>query len=60
MGVPDIGGNPPAPKPAAVLAEAHQHGYVQVFQQAKFVLLQSPTYTGPSNECHPLSSGKAR
>jgi hypothetical protein len=41
------------------LTQAHAHGYVQVFVQAKFVLLQSPNYAGPSAQCHPLSKGKA-
>lgn len=59
LGAPDIGGNPPAPKTVAVLAEAHRHGYVEVFRQAKFVLLQSANYSGPSEQCHPLGGGKA-
>jgi len=29
-----------------------EQGYVVIFRQAKFVLLQSPHYTGPSSECH--------
>jgi uncharacterized membrane protein len=59
LAAPDIGGNPPAPKPAPVLAAAEKQGYVVIFRQARFVLLQSPHYTGPSSECHPLSKGKA-
>ncbi len=59
LAAPDVGGNPPAPKPPIVYAEATQHGYVAVLQQANFVLLQSPHYTGPSSQCHPLGSGKA-
>ncbi len=59
LAAPDIGGNPPAPKPATVLAQAEKHGYTVIFRQAKFVLLQSRHYTGPSSECHPLSKGKA-
>jgi uncharacterized membrane protein len=59
MGSPDVGGNPPAPKPAAVLAQVQKQGYTVIFRQAKFVLLRSPHYTGPSSECHPLSKGKA-
>ena len=59
MGSPDIGGNPPAPKPAAVLAQVQKQGYTVIFRQAKFVLLQSPHYTGPSSQCHPLGKGKA-
>lgn len=59
MTAPDIGGNPPAPKPAAVLAQARKHGYTQIFQQANYVLLQSPHYAGPSSQCHPLGAGNA-
>jgi uncharacterized membrane protein len=59
LAAPDIGGNPPAPTPFSVLTQAHAHGYVQVFVQAKFVLLQSPNYAGPSSQCHPLSKGRA-
>jgi uncharacterized membrane protein len=59
LAAPDIGGNPPAPKPVTVLAQAQRQGYTVIFRQAKFVLLQSPHYTGPSSQCHPLSKGKA-
>jgi uncharacterized membrane protein len=59
LGAPDIGGNPPAPKPQAVLEQAQKQGYTVIFRQAKFVLLRSPHYSGPSSECHPLGKGKA-
>lgn len=55
----DVGGNPPAPKPAAVLARARQQGYTPVFRDGTFIVLQSPSYTGPSARCHPLARGKA-
>jgi uncharacterized membrane protein len=58
LGAPDVGGNPPAPKPGAVLAQARGRGYTVIFRQADFVLLRSPHYTGPSSECRPLGRGK--
>ncbi len=54
----DVGGNPPAPKPHAVLAEAQRLGYTPVFSQSTFVVLRSPDYAGPSAQCHPLAKGK--
>jgi uncharacterized membrane protein len=54
----DVGGNPPAPKPHAVLAEAERLGYMSVFSQSTFVVLRSPDYAGPSAQCHPLAKGK--
>ena len=59
MAAPDVGGNPPAPKPQQALDQAQQRGYTVIFRQANFVLLQSPHYAGPSSECHPLGKGKA-
>jgi len=53
----DVGGNPPAPKPHAVLAEAERLGYTSVFSQSTFVVLRSPDYAGPSAQCHPLATG---
>lgn len=60
MAATDVGGNPPAPKPAAVLARARRQGYAPVFRDGTFIVLQSPNYAGPSAQCHPLGAGKAR
>jgi uncharacterized membrane protein len=54
----DVGGNPPAPTPAAVLAEAQRLGYTSVFSQSTFVVLRSPGYAGPSAQCDPFGKGK--
>jgi hypothetical protein len=55
---PDTGGNPPAPKPAAVYLQAVTAGYKPVFAAGTFVVLQSPSYQGPSSVCAPLGRGK--
>ncbi|MEO6887064.1 MAG: DUF2079 domain-containing protein [Jatrophihabitantaceae bacterium] len=55
---PDTGGNPPAPKPDDVIAAALSLGYRTVFSAGPFEVLQSPTYTGPSEQCRPLGTGK--
>jgi uncharacterized membrane protein len=55
----DVGGNPPAPKPQAVLTEARLIGYTVVFRRSTFVVLRSPDYAGPSAQCHPFGKGKA-
>ncbi|MCW2647899.1 MAG: putative rane protein [Pseudonocardiales bacterium] len=59
MFAPDTGGNPPAPKPNAVYAQAITDGYHVVFRSGTFVVLQSPTYSGPSSACKPLGPGKS-
>ena len=51
-----IGGNN-GPSPAAVLAEVRAEGYRVTFQQDALVLLESPTYDGPSGACGPFGSG---
>ncbi len=56
---PDTGGNPPAPTPAAVFTQAVAAGYHVAYRAGTFVVLQSPTYSGPSSVCEPLGSGKA-
>ncbi|MFN2517933.1 MAG: DUF2079 domain-containing protein [Jatrophihabitantaceae bacterium] len=58
MFAPDTGGNPPAPKPAAVLERATARGYHVAYRRGTFVVLQSPTYAGPSSACRPLGPGK--
>jgi hypothetical protein len=60
MFAPDTGGNPPAPTPNAVYAQAITDGYHVVFRSGTFVVLQSPTYAGPSSACKPLGPGKGR
>jgi uncharacterized membrane protein len=57
MFAPDTGGNPPAPKPNVVYAQAITDGYRPVYRAGTFVVLQSPDYTGPSAECAPLGHG---
>ncbi len=59
MFAPDTGGNPPAPKPAIVSAQALAAGYRGVFQAGTFVVFQSPHYSGPSASCKPLGAGKS-
>jgi hypothetical protein len=56
---PDTGGNPPAPKPNVVYAQALADHYQVVFRAGTFVVLQSPLYSGPSSACKPLGPGKA-
>jgi uncharacterized membrane protein len=58
MFAPDTGGNPPAPVPYDVYAEALNNHYRIVFTDGTFVILQSPNYRGPSSQCAPLGSGK--
>ena len=55
---PDTGGNPPAPKPDAVYADAIKHRYHVVLSTGTWVVLQSADYTGPSDACRPLGPGK--
>jgi uncharacterized membrane protein len=59
MFAPDTGGNPPAPKPNAVYAQAITDGYHVAFRSGTFVVLQSPDYAGPSSDCEPLGPGKS-
>src|SRR5664279_1301950 len=59
MFAPDTGGNPPAPKPNVVYAQAITDGYHAVYRSGTFVVLQSPTYAGPSSVCEPLGAGKS-
>jgi hypothetical protein len=58
MFAPDTGGNPPAPKPNAVYAQAITDGYTVAYRSGTFVVLQSPGYAGPSSDCKPLGPGK--
>jgi hypothetical protein len=58
MFAPDTGGNPPAPKPNAVYAQAITDGYHVAFRSGTFVVLQSPDYAGPSSDCTSLGPGK--
>jgi uncharacterized membrane protein len=53
----DTGGNPPAPTPLDVLIKATQAHYRVVFTSHSFVVLRSPTYSGPSSQCAPLGPG---
>jgi uncharacterized membrane protein len=59
MFAPDTGGNPPAPTPDVVYAQAITDGYHVVYRAGTFVVLQAPTYSGPSSACAPLGAGKA-
>ena len=59
MFAPDTGGNPPAPKPNVVYAQAITDGYHVAYRSGTFVVLQSPTYAGPSSACKPLGPGKS-
>jgi hypothetical protein len=58
MFAPDTGGNPPAPKPAPVYAQALVENYTVAFRAGTFVVLQSQESTGPSKACTPLGHGK--
>ncbi|MEP7177640.1 MAG: DUF2079 domain-containing protein [Pseudonocardiales bacterium] len=58
MFAPDTGGNPPAPKPNAVYAQAITDRYHVAFRSGTFVVLQAPDYAGPSSDCAPLGPGK--
>ncbi|MDP9118585.1 MAG: DUF2079 domain-containing protein [Actinomycetota bacterium] len=60
MIAPDTGGNPPAPSPNEVYAQALSDGYRVVLRAGTFVVFQSPNYAGPSSQCAPLGSGKLR
>jgi uncharacterized membrane protein len=55
----DTGGNPPAPKPLPVYADAVGRGFHVVFRSGPFVILRSADYTGPSSVCRPLGPGKS-
>jgi uncharacterized membrane protein len=57
MFAPDTGGNPPAPKPNVVYAQAITDGYQVAYRAGTFVVLQSRTYAGPSAACKPLGPG---
>jgi hypothetical protein len=59
MFAPDTGGNPPAPKPNVVYAQAITDGYHVVYRSGTFVVLQSRDYVGPSSGCKPLGRGPA-
>lgn len=54
----DTGGNDGRP-PLVVLEEYLAGGYVEVLRTGPLVVLQSPTYAGPSKACEPLGPGKA-
>ena len=58
MFAPDTGGNPPAPSPNDVYAQAVTAGYRPVMRSGSFVVLQSPNYRGPSSACAPMGGGK--
>lgn len=55
----DTGGNDGRP-PMEVLAEYRAAGYREVLTTGPLVVLQSPTYAGPSKACEPMGPGKAR
>lgn len=57
LSFPTIGGNS-GPTPEAVLAAVQADGYRVTFQQDTLILLESPTYQGPSAACRPLGPGK--
>ncbi|SDJ51387.1 Predicted membrane protein [Frankineae bacterium MT45] len=58
LSVRDVGGNPPAATPKSVYDAAIAHGYKPVFTDGSMVVLQSPDYSGSTNECKPLGAGK--
>lgn len=58
MSAVDVGGNPPAPTPADVYAQALRHGYQVVFSTGSMRVLRNADYTGPNSNCEPLGAGK--
>ena len=52
-----VGGNG-GPSPKLILAQAKAAGYQVIFMRNSLVLLQSPTYSGPSAQCHPTAAGR--
>ena len=58
MFAPDTGGNPPAPLPEDVYAQAIAAHYTLVFRSDTWVVLQAADYSGPSARCRPLGRGK--
>jgi uncharacterized membrane protein len=54
---PTVGGNG-GPAPKLILSQALAKNYRVIFTQNTLTLLQSPTYSGPSAQCHPTARGK--
>jgi len=46
------------PSPQQIEREDRAAGYTEVFRQTTMLVLRSPHYTGPTDECRPLGRGR--